>query len=188
MKRNNSLKVGIVVLVLLLAVGFAAVTTTLIINGTINIGANQEDFQTNVIFVEASAEGAADANVTGDAAAAAQISTDGKTITFTTQILDSIGETATLKYKVKNNSQYDAKINSMTCNRTDSGAVNMNEYVTITNSTTGFVDSVIAKGGTSAEQTVEVKMIKSYANTGNTGDKVTFTFTCTINATAQEAA
>ena len=188
MRKNYSIKAGIVVLVLLLAVGFAAVTTTLIINGTINIGANSDDFRTNVIFSDVSVTGDAETGVTGDANATAVLSADSKTITFTTQILDRIGESAVLTYKVKNDSQYDARIDSMTCTRTDNGTVAMDDYITITNSTTGFVGSVIAKNSSSAAQTVEVKMIKSYANTTNTADKVTFTFTCTINATAQEAA
>ena len=42
MKRN--LKMSMLVLVLLLAVGFAAVSTTLVINGTANFGTNEEEF------------------------------------------------------------------------------------------------------------------------------------------------
>ncbi len=34
MKKNKTAKTGIIVAILLLAVGFAAITTTLVINGT----------------------------------------------------------------------------------------------------------------------------------------------------------
>ena len=43
-------KIGIVVLLLVLAVGFAAVSTTLVINGTAIFGTNDDDF--DVIFTK----------------------------------------------------------------------------------------------------------------------------------------
>ena len=46
-------KKSIVVLVLLMVIGFAAVTTTLTINGVIRLGANQENFKNNLIFKKA---------------------------------------------------------------------------------------------------------------------------------------
>ena len=48
-------KTSIVIVVLLLAIGFAAVSTTLIINGSVNIGENTDDF--SVIFTKATLDG-----------------------------------------------------------------------------------------------------------------------------------
>ena len=54
-------KKGILLVVLLLAVGFAAVTTTLFINGTTNIGTNKDDF--DVYYSKAKVNGVEDNTV-----------------------------------------------------------------------------------------------------------------------------
>ena len=94
-------KAGIVVAILLLAVGFAAVSTTLIINGSTKVGENTDDF--SVIFTAASLDGTdVYANV---------ISQDKKTITFETNDLKSLNQTSVLNYEVTNNSaNYDAEV------------------------------------------------------------------------------
>ena len=51
MKRKGS----IVVSILLLAIGFAAISTTLIINGSTKVGENADDF--SVIFTKATLDG-----------------------------------------------------------------------------------------------------------------------------------
>ena len=48
MKKRN-----IIILIFLLVIGFAAVSTTLVINGNLNIGYNTEDFESGVIFTKA---------------------------------------------------------------------------------------------------------------------------------------
>ena len=96
-------KKSILILVLLLTVGFAAVTTTLYINGTLHLGANATDFETNVIFTKAELTYS---DTTKTAVTTGLISEDGKTITFETDTLKSIDETATLTYDISNNSQY----------------------------------------------------------------------------------
>ena len=94
-------KAGIVIAILLLAVGFAAVSTTLIINGSVNIGENTDDF--SVIFTSASLDGQdVYTNV---------ISQDKKTITFETSDLKTLNQTSVLNYEVTNNSaNYDAEV------------------------------------------------------------------------------
>ena len=97
MKKKNML----ILLVILLTVGFASVSTTLVMNGTIGITYKKSDF--NVIFKNAS--------VTGNTAAKATISDNKRTITFETDKLSVVGDTAELVYKVKNDStQYDANV------------------------------------------------------------------------------
>ena len=45
MKKRN-----IMILVFMLVIGFAAVSTTLVINGTLNIGYNEENFSSSVVY------------------------------------------------------------------------------------------------------------------------------------------
>lgn len=170
MKKNKTAKTGIIVAILLLAVGFAAITTTLVISGTAKIVPDSENFEKNVIFTEATAtEGAT-----------ATISTDGKTITFTTQEMKNIGDEATLTYKIKNASQYDALIGSITCEAPKS------KYLTVTPSN-GLNGTTVAKGTTSAtSDTVKVVQKRSFVSTDTETTK-TITFKCTIPATAKEA-
>ena len=97
MKRKSIIAVTI----LLLAIGFAAISTTLIINGSAKIGENTEDF--SVIFTKATLDGTdVYANV---------ISQDKKTITFETNDLKTLNQTSVLNYEVTNNSaNYDAEV------------------------------------------------------------------------------
>ena len=94
-------KASIVIAVLLLAVGFAAVSTTLIINGSVNIGENTDDF--SVIFTKATLDGTdVYANVIDDTK---------KIITFETSDLKTLNQTSVLNYEVTNNSaNYDAEV------------------------------------------------------------------------------
>ena len=47
---SRRVKLGIMMALFALAVGFAAVTTTLVINGTLSIGPDGEGFDSDVIF------------------------------------------------------------------------------------------------------------------------------------------
>lgn len=182
MKKRNSMKAGIIVAVLLLAVGFAAVTTTLVINGTINIVPDTENFEKEVVFATASVD-----ETSATAGSTAVIAEDGKSITLTTHELKSINETVTLTYTVENGSAYDAKFNAMTCT-SDSAAYNV--YVTATPAnvleTTYTASAPLAAGQTSVSDTVTVKMIKSYAGTAENNDAVSAVITCSMNVDAVE--
>ena len=94
-------KASIVVAILLLAVGFAAVSTTLIINGNAKVGENADDF--SVIFTAATLDGTdVYANVINDTK---------KIITFETNDLKTLNQTSVLNYEVTNNSaNYDAEV------------------------------------------------------------------------------
>ena len=91
----------IAVTILLLAIGFAAISTTLIINGNTKVSENTDDF--SVIFTAASLDGTdVYKNV---------ISEDKKTITFETNDLKTLNQTSVLNYEVTNNSaNYDAEV------------------------------------------------------------------------------
>ena len=98
MKNKKGL---IIVLILLMSIGFAAVTTTLIIKGNTIVAENEEDYQ--VYFSGAVVD---KEDYTNEI-----ISKDKKTITFETKELMKANDTSELKYDVTNGStQYDASV------------------------------------------------------------------------------
>lgn len=196
-------KKSIIVLVVLLAIGFAAVSTTLYINGVIHLGANETDFQNNLVFTRASLDYSDDAktdiqNVTGAGAEGdkLRILDNGKSISFTTETLKSIGESVTLSYDITNNSQYGAEFTGITCdvyNGTEISEANKNanpDYITLE---VKDFKNALAEGATEAtnkriaptekieNQTVKVTMKKSFVGTDTETTK-TYTIKCTINA------
>lgn len=91
----------ILALLLFLVIGFAAVTTTLYINGTISFAPNEDDFV--IIFTYARLDGV---DVSEEV-----ISEDGQTITYTTNELSKVGDRSQLYFEVTNTStMYDAEI------------------------------------------------------------------------------
>ncbi len=101
MKKKSML----IVAILLMSIGFAAISTTLIINGNAKVSENNEDF--SVIFTAASLD--------GKDVYSSVIDDTKKIITFTTSELKTLNQTSILSYEVTNNSsQYDAEV-SVTC-------------------------------------------------------------------------
>ncbi len=150
---------GIFIAISLLAVGFAAVSTTLIINGGARIIADQDNF--DIYFSEA---------VLDNVSSPYLISEDKKTITYTTKDLKVAGETSVLDYVVTNNStQYDAEVE---INCTPSST----EYLTITNE----MNADIVEAKTSESGTLTVRLNK------NSSEEIETEFTCTIVASAVE--
>ncbi len=197
MKKKKSVKTGIIVAVLLLAVGFAAVTTTLYINGTAIIKPNSDDFKNNVVFRTA-AMTFSDATVTE--ITQPQIVDGGKSITFTTPSLKSIGDTATIKYTIENKSQYKAQLTDMVCKIVDGDAApaDMTGAAAIVTSTEGHVrvtasnalmateeSKVIARNAISGEDTLKVEMIKSFAGAEGVTSQ-NYTIKCQLDVNAVE--
>lgn len=202
-------KKSIIVLIVLLAIGFAAVTTTLTINGTIRLGANQSNFENNLVFTKASLTYSDTTktgveNVTGEGAEGdpLRIINNGKGITFTTDTLKNIGETATLTYDITNNSQYVAEFTGITCTVTNAAGTNVtnqvtgietnNEYITLNpgdftevkEGATERTNIKLAKTETLPGRTLVVTLRKSYVGTAADGSDATtqYTVNCTINA------
>ncbi|MCI8794927.1 MAG: hypothetical protein HFI73_06075 [Bacilli bacterium] len=183
-------KKSIVVLVLLMVIGFAAVTTTLTINGVIRLGANQENFKNNLIFTKAELT-YSDTNKTV-AEGEVTISEDKKGINFNTQELKNIGENVTLTYDVTNNSQYGAEFKGIICTVTNAEgtdvteAVNNNtEYITLeytkNKDAEGNNAKISANGGVLTGETLKVTLRKSYVGTETT-TTTNYSVNCTINA------
>ncbi len=94
MKKRN-----IMILIFLLVIGFAAVSTTLVINGNLNIGYN-EDFSSSVVYTRAETEDGT-----------AEINQNEKNITFETNKLENVNQSATLEFDVTNKSRnYNASV------------------------------------------------------------------------------
>ena len=101
MKKKST----IIIAIILMSIGFAAVSTTLIINGNVKVSENNEDF--SVIFTAAS--------IDGKDVYSTAVDETKKTITFTTSELKTLNQTSILTYEVTNNSSnYDANV-TVTC-------------------------------------------------------------------------
>ena len=128
MKKKGS----IVVAILLLAVGFAAISTTFIINGTAKVSENNEDF--SVIFTKATLDGQDVYNNVIDGTK--------KTITFETSELKTLNQSSVLNYEVTNNSSnYDAEV-QVNCKVKDGTTA---KYTSIKNELEGNVTVITAK-------------------------------------------
>ena len=93
-------KYVVIVLVLMLVIGFATVTSTMVINGILNIGENSDDF--NIIFTSAKLDGRKRNDF---------ISEDKKHIEFISNELKSIDDEMDLVYEVTNTSRnFDADV------------------------------------------------------------------------------
>ena len=144
---------------LILAIGFASVSTTLYISGNLVFGTNKNDF--DIYFNKAILD---DVDVYEDV-----ISEDKRTITFTTKNLKTIGDKSILEYQVMNNSRgYDAKV-EVNCNLSD------NKYVSYTNT---LNDTILA-------QTVEDGILTLTLDKVST-EEVEETITCSLVYKATE--
>ena len=159
------MKKGIIVTLILMSIGFALVTATLTINGTINLGFNKGDY--DIYFSRAIVNGEIKSEELIDKATK-------KKITFSTNELKTIGEQYILKYEVTNNSkQYDAEV-TVNCEPTDAEAAN--EYLKSENS----MSKQIIKAQSREEGTLTITLKKAAI------EKQSFDYTCTITANATE--
>ncbi len=148
------MKKGIIISLILMSIGFAAVTTSLVINGTINYGYDSDEF--DVIFSEAILDG----EVKSDDLIEPN---EKRSITFTTKELSKQGDRSILEYQVMNNSkQYNASV-IIDCKRVDgegnTAQSQESEYTTITPSPTSL--TVKAQESRRGTITVELKKVST---------------------------
>ena len=130
--QNMKRKSAILATILIMCVGFAAISTTLVINGNAHVSENTDDF--TVIFTAASLDGIDVYNEV--------IDDTKKVINFTTKNLKALGDTSTLTYEVTNNSaNYDAEV-TVNCKVKDGTEA---KYTSIKNELEGNVTKVLAK-------------------------------------------
>ena len=161
MKKKSML----IVAILLMSIGFAAISTTLIINGNAKVSENNEDF--SVIFTAASIDGK-DVYTTA-------VDETKKTITFTTSELKTLNQTSILTYEVTNNSNnYDANV-TVTCVPKEGTTA---KYTSIKNKLENDATVVKAKSSVNGTLTVTLDQVST--------ESVTEEYTCKLEFNAVE--
>lgn len=151
--------------IILMSIGFAAISTTLIINGSTTISENNDDF--DVIFTAASRDGEDVYNSVVDSTK--------KTLTFETKELKFLNQVNLFGYKITNNSSnYDAKVR-VVCGPKANTTTN---YTTIENNLDGKTNVIKAKEFMTG--TFIIKLIKTAT------ENVTEEYTCTLQVNAVE--
>ncbi|MCH5167705.1 MAG: leucine-rich repeat domain-containing protein [Erysipelotrichales bacterium] len=182
MKKKN-----IIILIVLLAIGFAAVSTTLIINGTIGIGVNKLGFEGEVIFTKAETEVGGSATIN---------SATKREITYVSKVLRNINETSTLNFEVSNYSRnYDAvvKINCIIDEENEYANYIKLEKDLLLNDGEETKDKYIIEAGERKQGYVKATLIKSYVGKETTSEDETdeedtqsISITCTLNVEGTE--
>ena len=161
MKKRSAILVAII----LMSIGFAAVSTTLIINGNAKVSENQDDF--SVIFTAAS--------IDGKDVYSTAVDDTKKTITFETSELKTLNQTSILTYEVTNNSSnYDANVTITCVPKTGTTA----KHTSIKNELAN--DATIVKAKESVTGTLTVTLNKTAT------ERVTEEYTCKLEFTAVE--
>ena len=161
MKKKSML----IVAILLMSIGFAAISTTLILNGNANVSENNEDF--SVIFTAAS--------IDGNDVYSTAVDETKKTITFTTGELKTLNQTSILTYEVINNSSnYDANV-TVTCVPKEGTTA---KYTSIKNKLEN--DATVVKAKSSVNGTLTVSLDKVAT------ESVTEEYTCKLEFNAVE--
>ena len=155
----------LIISILLMSIGFAAISTTLIINGNAKVSENNEDF--SVIFTAAS--------IDGNDVYSTAVDATKKTITFTTSELKSLNQTSILTYEVTNNSSnYDANVTVTCVPKTGTTA----KYTSIKNKLDNDATVVKAKETLNGTLTVTLDKVAT--------ESVTEEYTCKLEFNAVE--
>ena len=158
-------KSAIIIAIILMSIGFAAISTTLVINGSANVSENNEDF--SVIFTAAS--------IDGNDVYSTAVDETKKTITFTTSELKTLNQTSILTYEVTNNSSnYDAEVN-VTCVPKDGTTA---KYTSIKNKLDN--DATVVKAKESVNGTLTITLDKTST------EEVSEEYTCKLEFNAVE--
>ena len=158
-------KSAIIIAIILMSIGFASISTTLILNGSANVSENNEDF--SVIFTAAS--------IDGNDVYSTAVDDTKKTITFTTSELKTLGQTSILTYEVINNSsQYDAEVN-VTCVPKEGTTA---KYTSIKNKLENDATKVLAKSSVNGTLTITLNKTAT--------EEVSEEYTCKLKFNAVE--
>ena len=161
MKKRSA----IIVAIILMSIGFAAVSTTLVINGNAKVSENEEDF--SVIFTAAS--------IDGKDVYSTVVDDTKKVITFETSELKTLNQTSVLSYEVTNNSSnYDAEV-SVTCVPKDGTTA---KYTSIKNKLDNDTTKVLAKETLNGTLTITLDRIVT--------DSITEEYRCKLEFNAAE--
>ena len=158
-------KSAIIIAIILMSIGFASVSTTLIINGNAKISENNEDF--SVIFTAAS--------IDGKDVYSTVVDDTKKIITFTTSELKTLNQTSILTYEVTNNSSnYDANA-TVTCVPKEGSTA---KYTSIKNKLENDATKVLAKSSVNGTLTITLNKTAT--------EEVSEEYTCKLEFNAVE--
>ena len=158
-------KSAIIIAIILMSIGFAAISTTLIINGNTKVSENQDDFE--VIFTKS--------NLDGVDVYSKIIDSTKKIINFSTNELRTLNQTSILTYEVTNNSSnYDAEVTVTCVPKTGTTA----KYTSIKNKLDN--DATVVKAKSSVNGTLTVTLDKVAT------ESVTEEYTCKLEFNAVE--
>ena len=158
-------KSAIIIAIILMSIGFASISTTLILNGNAKVSENSEDF--SVIFTAAS--------IDGKDVYSTAVNDTKKIITFTTSELKTLNQTSVLTYEVTNDSnQYDAEVNVTCVPKTGTTA----KYTSIKNKLENDVTVVKAKRSVNGTLTVTLNKTAT--------EEVSEEYTCKLEFNAVE--
>ena len=158
-------KSAIIIAIILMSIGFAAISTTLVINGSAKVSENQDDF--SVIFTAASIDGK-DVYKTA-------VDDTKEAITFTTSELKTLNQTSILTYEVTNNSsQYDANV-TVTCVPKEGTTA---KYTSIKNKLDNDATKVLAKSSVNGTLTITLNKTAT--------EEVSEEYTCKLEFNAVE--
>ena len=158
-------KSAIIIAIILMSIGFASISTTLILNGNANVSENNEDF--SVIFTAASIDGK-DVYKTA-------VDETKKIITFETSELKTLNQTSVLTYEVTNNSsQYDAEVNVICVPKDGTTA----KYTSIKNKLEKDTTKVLAKSSVNGTLTTTLNKTAT--------EEVSEEYTCKLEFNAVE--
>ena len=158
-------KSAIIIAIILMSIGFAAISTTLILNGSAKVSENNEDF--SVIFTAAS--------IDGKDVYSTVVDDTKKIITFETGELKTLNQTSILTYEVTNNSsQYDAEVN-VTCVPKEGSTA---KYTSIKNKLENDATKVLAKSSVNGTLTITLNKTAT--------EEVSEEYTCKLEFNAVE--
>ena len=158
-------KSAIIIAIILMSIGFASISTTLILNGNAKVSENSEDF--SVIFTAAS--------IDGKDVYSTAVDDTKKIITFETSELKTLNQTSILTYEVTNNSSnYDANVNVTCVPKTGTTA----KYTSIKNSLENDAIKVLAKESVNGTLTITLNKTAT--------EEVSEEYTCKLEFNAVE--
>ena len=158
-------KSAIIIAIILMSIGFASISTTLILNGSAKVSENNEDF--SVIFTAASIDGKDVYSIVVD--------DTKKIITFETGELKTLNQTSILTYEVTNNSsQYDAEV-KVTCVPKEGSTA---KYTSIKNKLENDATKVLAKSSVNGTLTITLNKTAT--------EEVSEEYTCKLEFNAVE--
>ena len=160
--KNKSI---LILAIILMSIGFASISTSLIINGNTKVSENNADF--SVIFTAVSLD--------GKDVYSTVVDDTKKIINFTTSDLKTLNQTSILTYEVTNNSaNYDAEVNVTCVPKTGTTA----KYTSIKNKLDN--DATVVKAKESVNGTLTVTLDKTST------EEVSEEYTCKLEFNAVE--